>query len=146
MGLESIVNLILINQQQITFRPAAAYGVAANTIFTIQGGPVVIQALVGRVVAAIAGVPTMTFTVSGAAVDSGATVVTCAANRFIVCPLDDAGLVAVVPNVAARNLPAIDGLFAVTGNIVVTVGAAPTVGTVEWYCVWRGLNPASSVI
>jgi hypothetical protein len=147
MGFPSKVNAIELYRWKVAFRPAAAYGALANTIFTIRGGPVIIMALFGRVVTGVfgAGGCTGTFTVSGVPVDSGAVAIASAVNTLIVSPLDDAALAPVIPNVAALNLPLIEGLVAVTGNIVFTVGVAPTVGTVEWYCAYYAMNLASEI-
>lgn len=143
----SKINAIELYRQKVAFRPAAAYGVAANTIFTIRGGPVLIIGLFGRVAVAPfgAGGTTGTFTVAGRAVDSGAIAIASALNTLILCPLDDAALVPIIPNVAANNLPLIEGLLSVTGNIVLTIAAAATVGTVEWYCVYYAMNQTSEI-
>lgn len=148
MGLETKVNAIELYRLKVAFRPAAAYGVAANTIFTIRGGPVLIMGLFGHVATVPfgAGGTTGTFTVSGVAVDSGALAIASALNTLIVSPLDDAALMPIIPNVAARNLPLIEGLVSVPGNIVLTIAAAATVGTVAWYCLFYTLNEASQIV
>jgi len=145
MGLKGEVDVLSYARQKVAVRPAAAYGIAANTIFTISGGPVMLMALFGHVITAIVAAPTATFTVSGVAVDSGAVVVTSGVNTFIVCPLDDAGIAAVVPNVAATNILAADPLVAVPGNIVVTIAVAPTGGTIAWYCVYYSLGEVAII-
>lgn len=145
MGLKGQVDILTYARQMVAVRPAAAYGIAANTIFAVSGGPVMLLALFGHVITAIAGVPTATFTVCGVAVDSGATVITSGAGTFIVCPLDDSGLSAIVPNVAARNILVANALIAVPGNIVVTIAAAPTVGTIAWYCVYYAVGEVARI-
>lgn len=146
-GLKTDVTVLEQSRQKAAFRIAAAYGIGANTIFTIRGGPVLIMGLFGRVVTAPfgAGGTTGTFTVSGRAIDSGAIAIASALNTLIVSPLDDAGLNPIIPNVAANNLPLIEGLLAVTGNIVLTLAVAATVGTVEWYCLYYAMNVASEI-
>lgn len=147
MGLESKINAIELYRLKVAFRPAVAYNALANTIFTIQGGPVLIVGLFGHVITAPfgAGGTTGTFAISGRTVDSGAVPIASAANTLIVSPLDDAGLRPIIPNVVANNLPLIEGIVAVPGNIVITLAVAATVGTVAWYCVFYAMNQASDV-
>lgn len=147
MGLKAQVNAIELSRLKTVFRPAAAYGVAANTIFTIRGGPVLIMGLFGHVITGPfgAGGTTGTFTVSGLTVDSGPIPIASAVNTLIVSPLDDLGLAPILPNVAASNLPLIEGLLAVPGNIVINIAVLGTVGTVAWYCMFYAVNVASEI-
>lgn len=147
MGLVNKVNAIELYRLKMAFRPAAAYGAIANTIFTIRGGPVLIVGLFGHVVTAPfgAGGTTGFFTIAGVPADSGAVAIASAANTLIVSPLDDAALAPIIPNVAARNMPLIEGFLAVPGNIVLTLAVAATVGTVAWYCLYYAVNQASDI-
>ncbi len=131
---------------EVAYRPAALYNVGANTIFTIAGGPVVICALFAHTIQAMAAASTFTLTVSGAAIDNGAALVTSLINTLIVSPLDNTGVQPIVPNIAVSSTMA-GGfqLLAVPGNIVLTVGAANTTGTMVWYCAYFRMNMASSV-
>lgn len=146
MGLKGEVSAVTLNRQHVAIRVPAAYGVGAGqTIFTIQGGPVLIVALFGVIVTAPfgAGGTTLRYLVSGVAVDT-AVAVSAAVNSLIISPLDDTGVSPVV--VGAVSDQPLDKMLAGPGTIQITTLVAATVGTVGFYCVYRKLDPASQII
>ena len=145
-GLKPMIDEIWQQKLSIAYRPPALIAAGANTIFVISGGPVVIEALFAHQITANAAGSTFTIAISGAGTDNGPVVCTSAINTLIVSPLDPTLVQPIVPNLAiSAAIAAGFQLLAVPGNIVLTV-VTTTTGTLAWYCIYRRMNPASSIV
>jgi hypothetical protein len=160
MGLKSETDLLVHDRESHAFR-AAFTPAAAQTIFTIVGGPVHITGLGCYCNTALdvgAAGSTFQFAINGVNMSNAFAVTGTAIGDIIACPFQAVNMVtaAVVPVPTALGFAGTGGfgvvagpaLGAVTGLIVCTVGvAALAVGeTCSFYCIYRALAPNSQIV
>ena len=151
MSQSALVKQTWMDKETLVSRAAEVYGIAANNLFNITGGPVLIYLLGGMSTAAAGGAATMATTISGvpgeaAAVDIGTG--SAAAGAVWCTPLNAAGVIAA----AAAALPLTtvllhppQGMLAgtATGVIIGTVAVATWTGVI--FCLYRKLTPDSLI-
>jgi len=155
MGLSAIVKKTSLDIMQVVRRPAAVYGIATHTLFTIVGGPVYIHGLFFQAVTAIdnAGAgTTMEVEICGVDADSAVpTAIATAIGCVCIWPLNAQ---VPVPNLAMNIMPTAAGVFSVIASpgsaggddITVAVATASTVGTCAWYVLYERMDPDAAII
>jgi len=155
MGLSATVKKTSLDIMQVVKRPAAVYGIATHTLFTIVGGPVWIKGLffyANEAVDDAGNGTTMIVQVCGVAADSHApTAVATRIGRTCVWPLSEQ---VPIPDVAFNPMATILGMFSVLASpgsdggddITVAVATASTVGTCSWYVLYERMEPDAAII
>ena len=152
MSLSGLVKEISQGGQHVAFRPSQIYAVAtgAYTIFSVNGGAILVQALVGRITAAAVGATTIATTLNAVAGEAAAVACNGAVGTLVWVPLNVAGT---LTNIGAQ--PLADALLAPKGMAVGTQPAGPglivatyAVGTsltMEWAMVYTKLSPSAYI-
>jgi len=155
MGLSSVIKKTSLDIMQVVKRPAAVYGIATHTLFTIVGGPVYIHGLffyADEAVDDAGGGTTMVVQICGVAADSHApTAIATAIGRVCVWPLNNS---VPVPDLAMNIMPTAAGVFSALAspgsaggdNITVAVATASTVGACSWYVLYERMDPDAAII
>jgi len=159
MGLKSDIESILQTKQYVARTLPTRYGAGANTIFTITGGLVQINAILCYKDTAVAGVCTIFITVNGVAMDTGGAGIDIVGNQgsISVCPLGAVAMVTPailappVPDILSTTsgsvwLSRVAGPF--NGLIVATFAGAGPLGAAElvsFRCIYRKIDPEASI-
>ncbi|KKK78732.1 hypothetical protein LCGC14_2840630, partial [marine sediment metagenome] len=147
-------------QQSMTvaYRPQGiALQIAAVNIFTLSGGPILIEGFFALAENAIGAASTYQVTACGVVMENAAVACNLLVGEMALWPLTGvAGGDVIVPNIAAgpypplaSNLLGMQQLLLAPGsaggdNFVLTVGAAITpANTVVFYCLYRKMRPES---
>ena len=157
MGLRTEVSEIRQQSMTVAYRPQGiALQIAAVNIFTLSGGPVLIEAFFALAENAIGAASTYQVTACGVVMENAAVACNLLVGEMAVWPLTTGAGNVIVPNLAASPYPpvasellGVQQLMVAPGaaagdNFVLTVGAAITpANTVAFYCLYRKLRPES---
>lgn len=159
MGLKSEVSEIREMALHTAYRPVgAALAIAATNIFTLSGGPVLIEAFFMHAEAAMGAASSFQCTACGVVMENAAVVCNQLIGEVAIWPLTTGAGNVIVPNIAAGPLPplasellGVDKLLVAPGaaagdNFVMTVAAVICpANTVAFYVVYRKLRPQSLI-
>ncbi len=140
-----IQNLPETAYKETAILPASGIG----TLFTIQGGPIMVTSLMGRVTTQISGTQTISININptNSAARDMASVVTI--TNDLVHNIYKLNATFGSPLVVSTQLGGEEvgnpPFFISEGIITVTSTATDTTGLVEWYLTWYALHPAAGV-
>jgi hypothetical protein len=153
MSLKALVGGAWLAKQEVAIIPPATYLVAGSpyTIFTITGGPVLVDGIFG-VVGNGAGLTLANFRVAVGGVNvCAATVCLAGVGTLLTVPLDDTGVLPIIPGIAAGTYPdpaaflAGDTKVLAAPGIITLVVAVNAEDTVQWYCAYHRMSPAALI-
>ena len=154
MSLKGLVSQAWQDKENVAVRAPANYGIAANIIFTIVGGPVWIKALFAHFTVAEASGSTFAWSIDAILMQNAAVNVNGLINTIATCPLGAAAGQVIVPALLSQPPYSLanallgqvgQGQISAPGNILCTVAGFVTDGFPAFYCVYKKLNPASQI-
>lgn len=149
MSATALIKTLFQNSSLVAYRPPQTYSsvTGAYTIFTVSGGPILAEYLIGYVTGAPGGATTIAGTLNGVAGDAGAADIgtTGIAGWVVWYPLNVAGTTLVAaalpPTIATKPAGMVVGTS--VGTIVITY-AVSTI-PMSWTLIYKKLTPAAVV-
>ena len=155
MGLKGTLDSIWLNKQFVAVNPAATRAAGAQTIFTITGGLVILDAIIMYHDTTVAGATTITTVINGVATsgDAGALTMAGIAGTITVLPLGNVAMVAPTACQPIPSLLASAGFMfgrlagSTTGLIITTFGGAAmgALEQVSFRCIYRKVDAAAAI-
>ncbi len=150
----SLKRKLIQNLPETAYKEAAVLPQSTTeVIFTIQGGPILMYALVGRVTVALSAT-TNTLAISLTPVSGSGNVVIVGASQTVISdPVDTiykspaavGGQMGISDQLAAEELVIVRGWVMEPGDVILTTTGSNVTGQVDWYMTWQSLHPAAGV-